>query len=226
MKALFATSLNKLKYAINSRLLRNKDISVISNNCWGGFMCQYSRIRYNSPFVGLFFFAPDYIKVLQHIEVIYEPFSFRNKKDSKYKELLDIKEYPIGYWEKYDIEIHFLHYKSEEECLEKWNKRLCRLNFDNLIVKFCDRDLCTYSLIKTFDSLPYLNKVCFTSKPYPQFKSVVWLKEQSSLEQVQNCWLISDKYYNFVKHCNEASAFKTSLMSRLLLNLAAHIDCS
>lgn len=189
-------------------------------------MCQYSEIQYNSPFIGLFFFAPDYIKLLQHIELVYKPFSFLNRKESKYINRLESKKYPIGYWAEYDIEIHFLHYRSEEECIEKWNRRLQRLNFDNLIVKFCDRDMCSESLIKTFEKLPYTNKVCFTSKPYPQCKSVVWLNEQKEMAEVQSCWLISDKYYNFVKHANDILHYKTSLAARLLLNLAAHIKCS
>lgn len=226
MKLILTNMIIYIKYSINSRLLHNKEISIISNNCWGGYMCQYSKIQYNSPFVGLFFFAPDYIILLQHIEIIYKPFSFINRKDSKYINRLDCKEYPIGYWAEYDIEIHFLHYKSEAECLEKWNRRLRRLDFDNLIVKFCDRDMCSDSLVRTFDKLPYTNKVCFTSKPYPQYKSVVWLEEQACFEQVQSCWLISDKYYNFVKHANEVLHINTTLFGRLLLNFAAHIKCS
>lgn len=77
--------------------------------------------------------------------------------------ILDDKEYPIGLIAN-DIEIHFIHYKDEDEAYAKWSRRVKRINWDNLIVKFCDRDQCTEDLIRRFDKLPYSHKVCFTAK--------------------------------------------------------------
>lgn len=208
---------------INGNILKNKNISIISNNCWGGYMCQYSGIQYNSPFVGLFFYAGDYIKLLQNISVIYKPFSFIEREDSKYATILEKKDYPIGYWPEEDIEIHFLHYKSRQECVEKWNRRLQRLNMNNLIVKFCDRDLCTEEMIKTFDTLPFKIKVCFTTKEYPSLSSVIWLKEQSYLSEVNYCWLISDKYWSFVEVANRLLNINTTKAEKILLYFASLI---
>ncbi|MBV5343128.1 DUF1919 domain-containing protein, partial [bacterium] len=47
--------------------------------------------------------------------------------------------YPIGVLN--NVEIHFLHYKSEIEALDKWNYRKARINKKNMFIKFCDRDL-------------------------------------------------------------------------------------
>ena len=62
------------------------------------------------------------------------------------------------------IEIVFMHYHLEEEALEKWNRRMKRINWSNMIVKFSDTDCCTDELILEFDKMPFEHKVCFTAK--------------------------------------------------------------
>ncbi len=226
MKKIKETVLNTvlgIRKCLNGKVLKNKNISIISNNCWGGYMSQFSNIQYNSPFVGLFFYAEDYIRLLKSIDNIYKPFIFIKREESKYYNILSSKMYPIGYWPDIDCEIHFLHYSSEQECVEKWNRRLSRFDTSNLIVKFSDKELCTEELIKEFDSLPYRNKVCFTSKPYPQYSSVVWLKEQSNLYEVDHCWRISDKYWSFVSHSNQLIGVRTSFLGIIVLRLTSLI---
>lgn len=43
---------------INKIGLKNKCFTIISNNCWGGFVYQKFNLQYRTPFVGLFIFAP------------------------------------------------------------------------------------------------------------------------------------------------------------------------
>ena len=186
-------------------------------------MCQYADIQYNSPFVGLFFYADDYIRLLTDLDVIYKPFVFIQRDESRYKDILSKKMYPIGLWPDENIEIHFLHYKSEQECVEKWTRRLSRFDKNNLVVKFCDKDQCCKEHIEKFDSLSFDHKVCFTTKPYPKLKSVVWLKEQKKYNEVDFCWQISDKYWNFVVKANALKHIETPLCHRVLLWLSARI---
>ena len=40
--------------------LQNTNFSIISNNCWGGYVYQEQNLPYQSPFVGLFLYAKDY----------------------------------------------------------------------------------------------------------------------------------------------------------------------
>ena len=118
---------NLVKYK-NRIGLKNKNFTIISNNCWGGFVYQKFGLEYMTPFIGLFIFAPDYIKLLNDFEnLIFSKVSFIEPKSSRYIQeiLVDDKlpKYPIGILNN-DIEIHFLHYKSEKEALEKWNRRI------------------------------------------------------------------------------------------------------
>ena len=47
---------------------------------------------------------------------------------------------PIGVLD--DIEVVFLHYKSEQEALEKWNRRSKRINWNNIVFKFSEQNYC------------------------------------------------------------------------------------
>ena len=55
--------------------LKNKTVTILSNNCWGTFMYKYCNLEFNSPFIGLFVFAPDYIKLLEEPSLIYALYS-------------------------------------------------------------------------------------------------------------------------------------------------------
>lgn len=56
----------------------------------------------------------------------------------------------------------FVHYKTSEEALEKWETRKRRIDPDNLYIIGCEKDGCTYETIQRFDKLPYKNKAILT----------------------------------------------------------------
>jgi uncharacterized protein (DUF1919 family) len=173
--------MNLFKYLrgrLRSRSLRHHDFSIISNNCWGAFVYQDFGLKYCTPFVGLYLYAPDYLKLLKNLRPYMEaPLEFIDPARSTYVE--DVRKngtlgrYPVGRLN--DVEIHFLHYRTPEEATRKWEARTRRINWRKLIVKYCDRDLCTYELLRQFDALPYPNKLGFTAREYKEFKSCVHL---------------------------------------------------
>lgn len=76
--------------------LRNPGVSIISNNCWGGFMSRYCKLPYRSPFVGCFLFAPDYIRLLRSLKsYLAAELHFIPRSESRYAEHI-AKDYPIG----------------------------------------------------------------------------------------------------------------------------------
>jgi uncharacterized protein (DUF1919 family) len=113
--------------------------------------------------------AEDYIKFIYNIkDYINLTLEFIEPSKTKYidyfKNHNKFGEYPIG--KLGDIEIHFLHYKSEKEAFQKWNRRVKRINWNKVIFKFNDQNLCTPELIEKFSKLQVQNKICFTSKEY------------------------------------------------------------
>lgn len=167
-----------MKY-INRIGLKNKDFTIVSNNCWGGFVYQKFGLEYKTPFIGLFIFTPDYIELLKNFkELIFKELKFINFEQSKYYEEI-IKNnhiYPIAKIGD-NIEIHFLHYKSNEEAAEKWKRRVKRINFSNILFKLSEDNLCTDKEIKEFNNLNVKHKICFTSKVYTQFKDTICIEE-------------------------------------------------
>lgn len=150
---------------------RNKDFTLISNNCWGGGVYQDLRIPYMSPTVGLYFYPDDYIEFLLHLEYYCKSATLTFTRISKYK--TGIASYPIGLLDN-KIEIHFLHYATEDEARDKWYRRVARMNWNNIYVKMDDRDGCMQHHIVHFDTLPFKNKIIFTAQDLP-YKSVVYL---------------------------------------------------
>lgn len=180
--------------------LENREFTIISNNCWGGFVYQKFNLQYRTPFIGLFLFAPDYIELLENFDVLMkEKLFFIEAKDSKYKDELikndTFNKYPIAKLGN-NVEIHFLHYHSNEEARSKWEERCLRINNENMLVKFSDKDKCYDELIIRFDKLNFKNKICFTTKRFSENKSVITFNDLIGKEYVENEWIDYKKYIN------------------------------
>ena len=100
---------------------------------------------------------------------------FINLEESRWKDAPQVSgdkrfvTYPVGVLSngKNTIEIFFLHYHSEQEAREKWERRIKRINWDKLLVKFNDQNGCTETEVNRFMGLPYKNKLFFTCKEWP-----------------------------------------------------------
>ena len=147
---------------IHNKQLNNKEFTIISNNCWGGVAYEYYNIQKQSPTVGLFFMADDYVRFCGNIKhYIDADLSFINPFQSKHydylKNLNAFGKYPIGKLD--DIEIMFLHYRSPIDAKEKWDRRCKRINWEKMIIKFNDQNGCTKADAQAFLDLPYKNKL-------------------------------------------------------------------
>lgn len=192
------------------KTLRNREVTIISENCWGSFMCQFTGMRYNSPFVGLLVPAPDYIKILRSLREYVEGTLHEIAwEQSRYAENLKRfkKPFPLAVLTPTNggepVEIHFRHGISFEEEAAKWYRRAQRVNYDNIIVKLAERNECTPKEIAEFDALDYPSKVCFTVNKYP-YPSARQLKVANYRRKgaVYNEWKYCDSVYNFAKEAN------------------------
>jgi uncharacterized protein (DUF1919 family) len=166
---------NYLYCSYLQKSLVNRNFTIISNNCWGGSVYEDLDLEYLTPFVGLFIYAPCYIKLLSDLKY-YLSLDLKFRNESIYPEagkILLENNYPLGVLG--DIEIHFLHYTTGDEAYIKWNRRKARISFENIFVKMCDRDLCNDMYLKTFDNLPFKKKIFFSSRNISDIKSLVYL---------------------------------------------------
>ncbi len=199
-----------IKAKIN-RLFINKDnFTIISNNCWGTFIYKKYGLPYNSPFVNLVIFAPDYIDLLENFSIkTLEKLSFIKQYESKHKDelvKLGIFEatYPIGILDN-QYELHFIHYASVEDAKSKWLRRIKKMNLEKMIFKFSDGDKFEESMANRFDNLKFENKVCFCAQNFPALKSVVTLKKFNGKSRVRDEWKNAKKEFNVTKFINKLS---------------------
>ncbi|OOF52083.1 hypothetical protein BKK54_00225 [Rodentibacter genomosp. 1] len=190
------TAVNQLQRKfINHQLksrLKKHGMTVISANCVGAFILHDLGEPFNSPFVNLYLSPRDFIRYLQNID-------FYQQQSLEF--IASEKTYPVGKLS--DIEIHFMHYHSEQEAREKWQIRSARINPDNLFIIMTDKDGAqgiTYENLVAFDQLPFKNKVVFTHKPYPELRSAFYIQGFERQNQVGDLFAFSGwngmKYYD------------------------------
>ena len=187
----FKNAITKIKNAYHCYLerkkLHNKNFCIISNNCWGGFIYQKFGLKYNTPTVGLFIHENDFVKFCANLEhYLSLPLEFIDPKASKNYEITSWGgtkpiNFPIAKLD--DIEIVFMHYKSEDEAQKKWERRKKRVNYNNLLFKMSERNDCNEQTIAAFCNLPHKNKICFTENENA-FDCCVQVEELKRLNKI------------------------------------------
>ena len=193
------------KFGSNTRKkeLKNEKITIISNNCFAGVTYEYLNLPYYSPTIGLYFFAEEYIKFLKKFKYyVTLPLEEVDINVSKYKdELIKLKQENVVLGKIGDVEIVFLHYLNFEDAKKKWEKRCKRINYDNIIFKFNDQNLCTEQHLKEFNNLKLKNKICFTAKKY-DYMDFYQIKRDRKRNCVKDDVFRYHKYFNIVKYIN------------------------
>lgn len=200
--------LGKLVSAFFRIGLKNRDFSLISNNCWGGKIYNRYGLPYLSPTVGCYFYTDEFLKFLGDLKHnLTLPLRMITYEGSRYKEDLIHKkqtEVPIGLINE-DIEVVFLHYKDPEEAREKWERRCKRVNFDNLIVKMNDQNGFYEEALDIFLQTDFPHKLFLTgNEKYKDRENVVFLEKYKDDGYVvddtrsRNLGIRTTKYLNSV----------------------------
>lgn len=175
-----------------------RDLTIISSNCFAGRIMQDLGIEYNSPTLGLYFMYPDFIEFLKNLRYYLTEAKIEFVEHSKYK--LDDERralwshwYPIGLLGG-KVEIHFLHYHTEKEAMEKWYRRAKRVNFDKLLIVGMQQNLCTEEDVKDFDSLQYENKIMFSTFPL-DLESNEYMPEYKGKDSVGDAYRKAHLFY-------------------------------
>lgn len=178
----------------NRRKLKNTDFTIISNNCWGGMIYQKYGLEYLTPTVGLYILGHDFVKLCSAWEYYFnKKLEFISwEKSSYYSELRDMTPYPVA--KLGDIEIYFMHYKTEEEARKKWERRVKRINPKRMLFKLSQREGCSKEDIEKFMSLPLDNKLCFA---YDQIPGTIYVPELKEFK--------GDEYPLITKYVEEVS---------------------
>ena len=175
-----------------------KDTSIISSNCFAGRIMQDLGMQYNTPTLGLYFWAPDYIEFLSSLQYYLTEAQLQFVSHSKYPIGNERRKkwnhwYPIGTLGG-KVEIQFLHYFTEEAA-EKWYRRAGRVNWDKLFIVGMEQNLCTEKEIRDFDRLPFENKIFFSSKSLPELESNCFVDDFRDEGEVGDPYRKADVFY-------------------------------
>lgn len=156
---------DKLFSWVQRRKLRDKEFTIIGNNCLAGSMYHKFGLPYSSPTIWTTMYPDDYLKFLENLDwYLKQPLTFTetSKHEDKGSKL---RVFPIGVLGG-DVEIFFVHYKTKEQALAAWNRRVKRINYTKLFVVFSDDGDKNFSeeYFEKFDKLPFDNKLFFTGK--------------------------------------------------------------
>lgn len=134
--------------------LKESNISIISNNCWGGIIYHTLALECLSPFKNLSVGCKEYIEILKNFHR-YMSFELKFKKF-----LLEPHShimYPV--MDLGGIEIHCNHDTDPDIAKEKWKRRVKKINCENLFYEMYTE---SHEDADKFCSITGCNrKVCF-----------------------------------------------------------------
>lgn len=187
---------NYTEYLNDLQRLQNRDFTIISDNRWGGVVYEWLRVEFQSPFIGINVPRGDYIRLLQDL---------RNYLRLRLV-FIESDKHPIALLG--DVQLHFMHTPTREEAETKWYRRLERINWENLFVKFSPGP--KERLIKDFDALDFTSKLCVTYSDLGN--KYVWLKGLDIAKNWgcgDNEWSVTKQYFDIIGWLNSGAPTST-----------------
>lgn len=184
---------------IRSQYKMDSPPTIIASNCIAGEIYNDLGLRFMSPTINLFFREKDFLKfVLNLQEYISCDLVFVNNHGG----------YPLAQLD--DIQVHFLHYLSEDEAAGKWNARCKRIDYDNVYVIMSDLDLTDEEFALFQDISIAKRKILFTTNPQrANVKDVFLIREYEPYSYVSqyavnrlNGFRDCERFWDFVSWLN------------------------
>lgn len=124
LKKLLAIRSNLASHII--RYLISRDVSIVSDDCWGGQYYKQANIHYLTPTVGLWVDPKHYLDYIENFEELH-------KKPTFSEQTYD-KNYPVGSLSE-TVDIYFMHYQTFDQAIETYLRRYKRVNHNKLFFK-------------------------------------------------------------------------------------------
>ena len=148
---------------------------VIANNCWAGLLYKKLGYAYNVPLVNCFLRADDFVVFCRHVDALLAA-TLVFKADKPYPYPFPVGTLSATLPDGSFVETHiiFVHYKTNEECAEHWERRAKRirkhlpLDKRRVLLKMDDRDGCTPDSLRNFHELnAFPHKLSFGATATP-----------------------------------------------------------
>lgn len=175
--------------------VKSKKIGIISESCYGGYIYHIMHLPFTSPFINMRIYQYDYLRLLENLDYyLQQPITMERDvlpANDLYRNIAPadvvrgVEGHPIinlG-----DIPIHAIHAPSYEQFRQDWQRRIARLDRNNLIVLMViEND----EIAERFHNIPLKNKIGFYYKE-TNYDDIICLKEYNNSALRLKC------YYNF-----------------------------
>lgn len=116
--------------------IRKANISIVSNNCWGGIICHTLGMECLSPFKNVSFSSNDYIKIigdLKHYLSVNPVWTGKKEMDTNQN-----REVPM--LELDDVLIKCNHDLDADRAIQNWKRRRDKFNWNNILIEMYTED--------------------------------------------------------------------------------------
>ena len=151
----------RIYYRKLRKKLKNHNFTILSSNCIGGILYHRFGEKFCSPTINLWMHERDFQKFCLNVKYY---------RECQLEFVYSEKKYPVANLGKGNmaIKIFFMHYKSQQEALDKWNERIKRIDEKNLYVIATDNEGMTEELLSKWKAMQCRNIVVFTAKKYQE----------------------------------------------------------
>lgn len=136
-------------------LVKNRNCTIVSSNCIGGVVYNTYSMQFLSPTINLSMNYSDFIKLCENTRHYFESELKPYTGDLQ-------KSYPLADLD--GLTLHLVHYSTFEEAKEFWDRRVQRVNYDNMFFVCTNQEGFNEELSARFDALPQ-PKVLFVNQP-------------------------------------------------------------
>ncbi len=180
IKFLNYDNLKQLEFILETEnKLKNKNISLVTNNCFAIYLYRILNLQFYSPFIGVSIDYENNLKLLNNFNYyISQPLKviFEEETDAFYGFLDDVK-------------IKFPHYHSAEIISEYWARRIERLNLNNMFI------------IHTYKDLSIEEKAA--DKLAEKINNLIVIEKEHSYIYQNHKKIVTDKEIDFIKWFNK-----------------------
>ncbi len=151
--------------------IMESEISIFSDTCWGGMLYHSLGMRMNTVLVNTSVEPEDYLELLSNLSY------YLSCPMEQYKERSALMP-PIGILGG-KVKIMFNHYLNFQEGAAAWNRRLERINYNNLFIQM--GNFTNYEQVKQFSEISIKNKVGFWLES-TDLESICYLKQYEDVK--------------------------------------------
>lgn len=140
------------------KLIENP-VTILADDCWGGLAYDYLGLEYSSPLINIYWEKEEFSKFIRN-PLLYLESELTIVRDGNLRKGIS----PIGRLgnDEEAVTLKFIHNIDFEEAKKQWDRRIMRINRDNIFVKmgFNGNDKKRQIYLNSFKQLDF-NKILF-----------------------------------------------------------------